>query len=158
MKLLIQIFILVVFFKTGNLLSENNLFSVNNILLEKKDDITNKQLTNKAISEAFDKLTKRILLKGDAQSFSSLDILKKKNWSHITIYLKIPRVKKDIINFNVTFDREKMHSLFFQKGVSYSEIANKDLYILPIFTNNNEVFIFSNNFFIITGINQINLN
>ena len=78
MKLLIQIFILVVFLKTGNLLSENNLFSVNNILLEKKDDITNKQLTNKAISEAFDKLINRILLKEDVQNFSSLDILKKK--------------------------------------------------------------------------------
>ena len=40
-----------------------------------------------------------------------------------------------------------MHNLFYQKGVSYSDIANKDLYILPIFTTNNEVFIFSNNFF-----------
>ena len=29
-------FILIVFFKTGNLLSENNLFNVNNIKVEKK--------------------------------------------------------------------------------------------------------------------------
>ena len=37
MKLLKQvIIILIVFFKTGNLLSENNLFNVNNILINKK--------------------------------------------------------------------------------------------------------------------------
>ena len=37
MKLLKQIiFILVIFLKTGNLLSDNNLFNVNNIILEKK--------------------------------------------------------------------------------------------------------------------------
>ena len=147
MKLLIQIFILVVFFKTGNLLSENNLFSVNNILLEKKDDITNKQLTNKAISEAFDKLINRILLKEDVQNFSSLDILKKKELVSYYNISKNSEGEKDKINFNVTFDREKMHSLFYQKGVSYSDIADKDLFILPIFIIKNEVFIFSNNFF-----------
>ena len=147
MNLLIQIFILVVFFKTGNLLSENNLFSVNNILLEKKDDITNKQLTNKAISEAFDKLINRILLKEDVQNFSSLDILKKKELVSYYNISKNSEGEKDKINFNVTFDREKMHSLFYQKGVSYSDIADKDLFILPIFIIKNEVFIFSNNFF-----------
>ena len=47
------------FFKTGNLLSDNNLFNVNNILLEKKDNISNKQLANKAIKEAFDQLIKK---------------------------------------------------------------------------------------------------
>ena len=59
MKLLKQIiFILIVFFKTGNLLSENNLFNVNNILLNKKDNLSNSQLANKAIKEAFDQLSK----------------------------------------------------------------------------------------------------
>ena len=40
MKLYKIIIILVVFFKTETLLSENNLFSVNNIQLEKKDNST----------------------------------------------------------------------------------------------------------------------
>ena len=39
------IFILVVFLKTETLLSENNLFNVNNIKLEKKDKITNNDLS-----------------------------------------------------------------------------------------------------------------
>ena len=46
MKLLKQIlFILIVFFKTGNLLSENNLFNVNNILLNKKDNLSNQSIS-----------------------------------------------------------------------------------------------------------------
>ena len=56
MKLYKQIiFILIVFFKTETLLSENNLFNVNNIRLEKKDKITNNQLANQAIKKGFDK-------------------------------------------------------------------------------------------------------
>ena len=52
MKLLKQIiFILVIFLKTGNLLSENNLFNVNNIILEKAKYST-KELANQAIEEA----------------------------------------------------------------------------------------------------------
>ena len=50
MKLLKQIiFILVIFLKTGNLLSDNNLFNVNNIILEKKGNYSTKELANQAI-------------------------------------------------------------------------------------------------------------
>ena len=52
MKLYKQIlFILVVFFKTETLFSENNLFNVNNIELEKKDKITNNRLADMAIKK-----------------------------------------------------------------------------------------------------------
>ena len=50
MKLYKIIIILVVFFKTETLLSENNLFSVNNIQLE-KNKITNNALANQAIKK-----------------------------------------------------------------------------------------------------------
>ena len=66
MKLFKQItLILIVFFQTGNLLSENNLFNVNNILLEKKENTSSKQLANKAIKKGFNQLIERILLKED---------------------------------------------------------------------------------------------
>ena len=48
--------ILIIFFKTGNLLSDNNLFNVNNILIEKKEKETNQQLTNRAIKKGFKQL------------------------------------------------------------------------------------------------------
>ena len=52
-----------------------------------------------------------------------------------------------MVIFSVTFDKEKIHDLFYKRGLSYSEILDKELYVLPIFIQNNEIFIFNNNFF-----------
>ena len=40
-----------------------------------------------------------------------------------------------------------MHDLFYKKGILYSEISDKDLYVLPVLIKNKEVYIFNNNFF-----------
>ena len=37
--------------------------------------------------------------------------------------------------------------IYFLKGVLYSKISDKELYVLPILYKSNEVFIFNNNFF-----------
>ena len=39
------------FFKTGNVLSENNIFNVNNIELTKKPNISNNDLADQAINK-----------------------------------------------------------------------------------------------------------
>ena len=75
MNILKQIFfILIIFFKSGNLLSENNLFNVNNITLEKKENFSNSQLADKAIKKGFDTLIERILLKEDIPKFQILNL------------------------------------------------------------------------------------
>ena len=75
MKLYKQIiFILVVFFKTETLLSQNNLFNVNNIELVKKDKITNNQLADQAIKKGFKQLMLKILLKKDADKLLATDL------------------------------------------------------------------------------------
>ena len=68
------ILILVVFFKTGTLLSDNNLFNVNNILIEKKANIENSEQANQAIKKGFDQLIKKILLKKDFSKISDLNV------------------------------------------------------------------------------------
>ena len=68
--------ILVIFFQTGNLLSDNSLFSVNNILLEKKGNISNVKLANEAIKIGFSRLTERILHNKDIIKVSNLDFSK----------------------------------------------------------------------------------
>ena len=146
MKLLkLIISILIVFFKTGNLLSENNLFNVNNILINKNDNLTNSQLANKAIKEAFDQLSKRILLKKDIQKISELNNL---NIKELVTYYNISK-KSDNNNviFNVKFDKDKIYNLFYNKEILYSDIVDKDFYVLPIFLKQNEIYIFSNNYF-----------
>ncbi len=150
MKLYKQLlFILVVFFKTETLFSENNLFNVNNIELEKKDKITTDRLADLAIKKGFNQLITRILLKEDIEKLSDLKLSTIKQ---LITYYQISDVpkenkKEEIINFSVTFDKNKIHDLFYKRGISYSEISNKEMYILPILIQNNEIYIFNNNFF-----------
>ena len=74
MKLYKQIiFILIIFFKTETLLSENNLFNVNNIQLEKKDKISNNALADQAIKTGFNQLITKILLKEDGDKLKDLN-------------------------------------------------------------------------------------
>ena len=143
------IFIVIVFFKTETLLSENNLFNVNNILLEKKEKITNNALTNKAIKIGFEQLTTRILLEDDKKKLSALDFLEiKKLVTYYQVTNEIEKkTNKELLNFSVTFDKSKIHDLFFRKAILYSEIADKDIYIIPLLIKNNEIFVFNNNFF-----------
>ena len=66
------ILILIVFLKTGNVLSDNNTFNVNNIELEKDGKITNTQLANQAIKDGFKNLIQKILLEEDSEKLSEL--------------------------------------------------------------------------------------
>ena len=47
--------------------------------------------------------------------------------------------KKDEIYFNIFFDREKFHNLFFKRGISYSEIFNKEIYLLPVIIDQDQI-------------------
>ena len=150
MKVFFQIiFILIVFFKTGNLLSDNDLFNVNNIKIEKKDKTSHNVLANKAIKKGFNQLITKILLEEDVDKFSDMNLSSIKEL--VTFYQvsnKYDEEKKDeLVNFSITFDKDKIHDLFYEKGISYSEISDKELYILPILLKENETFIFNNNFF-----------
>ena len=143
------IFILIVFFKTETLFSKNDLFNVNNIKLEKKDKISNNALANRAIKEGFNQLIEKILLKEDREKLDNVKFLTIKQ---LVSYYRISNIKdeqnkKELVNFSVTFDKNKIHDLFFQKGISYSEISDKELYVLPILIKDNELNIFNNNFF-----------
>ena len=57
--------ILIIFLKTGNVLSNNNIFSVNNIELTKKNFNSNQKLADQAITKGFNQLIEKILLKKD---------------------------------------------------------------------------------------------
>ena len=145
----ILIIILIVFFKTETTFSENNLFNVNNIQLEKKDKISQNALANQAIKMGFNQLIEKILLKEDIKKLSDLNFLSIKK---LVSYYQIAEINneeetKEIVNFSVTFDKDKMHNLFYKKGISYSEISDKELYILPILIKDDEIFVFNNNYF-----------
>ena len=143
------IIILIVFFKTETLFSENNLFNVDNIQLEKNDKTTNKAISDLAIKKGFQKLITKILLKEDINKLSDLNFSSIKQL--VTYYQRknILRSKNNIevVNFNISFDKDKIHDLFYKRGILYSEISDKELYVLPILVKENEIFIFNNNYF-----------
>lgn len=148
MKLLTQILlIIVIFFTSGNLLSADSLFTVNNILLENKKNISINQLANQAIIKAYNQLTKRILLKGDIKKLNNINFKEIKGFVSFYNILENSDDGLDNINFSVTFDKDKLHDLFYSRGISYSEVNDKDFYILPILSTNSNIFIFSNNYF-----------
>ena len=55
--------------------------------------------------------------------------------------------KRDTVNFNIFFDKEKIHELFYLRKIFYSEIFDKELYLLPVFKKDEKINIFSQNFY-----------
>jgi len=141
--------ILIVFLKTGNVLSENNIFNVNNIEIEKKGKTTNDKLANQAIKKGFKQLIEKILLAEDSKKLLELQFSQIKE---LVTYYQVANIiddKSNIerINYNISFDKDKIHNLFYNRGVSYSEIVNKELFLLPILKRDDQIFIYNQNFF-----------
>ena len=143
------IIILIVFLKTGNVLSDDNIFNVNNIELIKKGKPTNEQLVNEAIKKGFNQLTKKILLEEDSRILSKLSFNQIKDLvSYYQVVNKINDTENtDNIIYNITFDKNKLHNLFYKRGISYSQIVNKKLFLLPILKKNDQIYIYRQNFF-----------
>ena len=141
------IFILVIFLKTGNNLSADNLFFVNNIEIEKKTSNNIEILANEAIKKGFRELINKVLLKKDEIKLNSLQFSEIKDL--ISYYQIIEGEDEDQnkIFFNVSFDKDKLHTLFYNIGLKYSDISQSELYLLPIFKKDNQLNIYTNNYF-----------
>ena len=141
--------ILIILLKTGNVLSDENIFNVNNIELSKNLDISNEQLAHRAIKLAFTELKKKILLTEDIKKLSDLQA---KEIRELVLYYQIITSKNNDqnsskITFNIFFDKEKIYDLFYKRNILYSEISDKELYILPVFKKNEKILIYNQNFF-----------
>jgi len=150
MKLYKTLFlILIIFLKTGNVLSSNDIFNVNNIELKKTYKLTNDELASQAIKKGFKQLMKRILLDDDAKKLLNLKYTQIKE---LVKYYQISNKSDELnnqqnVSYNITFDKDKVHDLFYKKDISYSEIHNKELFLLPVFKKENRIFIYNQNFF-----------
>ena len=143
------IFILVIFFKTGNVLSYENIFNVNNIEIAKNPNKSNEQLAYLAIKKAFKELKEKILLEKDYEKLSKLKFSEIKD---LVSYYQVfsgdeNNEETDKIRYNIFFDKDKLHSLFFTKEIFYSEIIDNEIFLLPILKKNNQYFVYNKNFF-----------
>ena len=66
--------ILIILFKTGNVLSDNNIFNVNNVEISKEIYKNKEKLVNKDFQKAFDELINRLLLEEDYRRLSGINL------------------------------------------------------------------------------------
>ena len=101
------IIILVVFLNTKTVLSEKNIFNVNNIELE-KTNISNTEAANKAIKKGFEELIERILLSEDKNRLLKLEPTEIKELvSYYQVISENDNAGKDNdkLKYNIFFDR-----------------------------------------------------
>ena len=139
--------IVIILFKTGNVLSENNIFNVNNIEISKKTYKNKEKIIDEAFIKGFEKLIKRLLVEEDFKrvSTSNLNQIKKL----ISYYqIKEPEKKnEDNVIINIFFDRDKLHDFFHKRNILYSDIINSEIIIFPLLINKNEYYIYNKNYF-----------
>ncbi len=142
------IYIIIIFLKTGNLLSDNNIFHVNNIQVNKEKSNKNENLVNLAFKKAFNDLSKRLLLDKDYERISTSNLeLIKSLISYYQITEPKKKDKKDFIYVNVFFDKNKMHNFFYEKNILYSDIKNTEVLFFPLLIYEKKYFIYSKNIF-----------
>ena len=147
-KLKFIITILIILFKTGNVLSVESIFTVNNIQVNKNTFKNKEELINIAFKKGFKKLNSKILLEDDYIKVKNTSLGNIKNLvSHYQI------VKNEDINnqkfelINLYFKRDKMYNFYSQNNIKYSDVSGKILKILPVLLRNDEIYIYDNNFF-----------
>ena len=107
------IFILVIFFKTGNVLSYENIFNVNNIEIAKNPNKSNEELAYLAIKKAFKELKEKILLEKDYEKLSKLKFSEIKDLvSYYQVLAEMKTVKK-LIKLDIIFFLIKINYIHF---------------------------------------------
>ena len=140
--------ILIILFKTGNVLSIESIFTVNNIQVNKNTFKNKEELINIAFKKGFEKLNSKILLEKDYIKTKNISLRNIKNLvSHYQIVKNKEANIKNYESINLYFKRDKMYNFYNQNNIKYSDVSGKILKILPVLILNNEIFIYDNNFF-----------
>ena len=143
----LSVLIIVILFKTGNVLSSESIFTVNNIEINKNSFKNNDELINLAFREGFKKLNNKILLEKDIEILKNTSLKEIKNLvSHYQIEKKLDDLKGGVL-VNVFFKRDKMYGFYSKKKVKYSDVRGKSIKILPILLLKKDTLIYENNFF-----------
>ncbi len=137
--------ILIILFKTGNVLSDNNIFNVNNIEISKEISTNKEKLANQAFKKGFKELINRLLLEEDYKKISTTNLNEIKKL--VSYYQIKDNEKNNIIKFNIFFDKDKIHNFFYKRNLLYSDIINMDMVIFPLLITDKQYFIYTKNYF-----------
>ena len=132
-------------FQTGNVLSNNSIFNVDNIEINTNANTDYQKSIDIAFKNGFKKLIARILLKKDQIKIENTQINEIKN---LILYYQFIKDKKKDQNdkVNIFFNREKINSFFYKKNILYADLSKIDLAIFPILIEKEKTFIYSENY------------
>ncbi len=136
--------------KTQNIYSNEDTFTVDNIVIEGNINQSNNKnkYINIAFRKSFQKLISNILKTEDQKKILSTDIETIKSFvqNYRIIEEEVFRDKYKI-KFSVSFKESSINEFFNNKGISYSAVSTLETIVYPIFILNSELQIFSGNKF-----------
>ena len=144
------IFCIIVFlFKTQTVFSNNLIYDVNNIEIigKIKNDSDKKKIVQSAFQKAFIIFVNKTLLKKDAKKLYKTKISTIEDLVFTYQIVKKKRKKENILIVNVKFDQKKIFNFLSQNRISYADVKNISLTLLPVFIKDNNVFMYDDNFF-----------
>ena len=137
--------------KTENVFSNNLIYDVNNIEIESKSNniLANKKLIDSVFKKAFITFVDKALLQKDAKSLYSTEtsIVKDLVLTYQIIQNEQKNETENLIIFNVKFDPKKINDFLAQRGISYADISNISLTLLPILIKDKEILLYKENYF-----------
>ena len=140
--------ILIILFKTETVLSDNNIFNVNNIEISKETSKNKEKLISDAFKKAFDELINRLLLEEDYKRISKTNLEQiRKLISYYQIISENENKENNNVKINVFFDKDKMHDFFHGKNILYSDIINTEVILFPLLKKEDQYFIYTQNYF-----------
>ena len=146
------IFSIIVFlFKTETVFSAETIYDVNNIQVSGKlnNNLDNNKLIEEAFRKAFLIFINKTLLEKDIETLSktNIQIIKDFIFTHQITSQKKSIDEEIILTVNVKFDPKKINNYLSINNISYADISEISISILPILRKENNLFIFSDNFF-----------
>ena len=137
--------------KTENVFSNNLIYDVNNIEIEgiTNNNLTKKKIIDKAFHKAFLIFTDKVLLRTDAINLyeTELEIIKDLVFTYQITEIKKNDNNKTISTFNIRFDPKKINNFLAIRGITYADISNISLTLLPVLIKEKKVFLYRENFF-----------
>jgi hypothetical protein len=146
------IFCIIVFlFKTQTVFSNNLIYDVSNIQVTGKinKNLDRKKLIQSAFQKAFTTFINKTLLKKDAITLykTKINTIEDLVFTYQIIKEEKNKNKENILTLNIKFDQKKISNFLSLNKISYADVSNISLTLLPVVIRNNDVLMFSENFF-----------
>jgi len=127
------------------------IYDVNNIEVSGKinNNLDKKKLIKSAIQKAFISFINKYLLKVDAVSLykTKINTIEDLVFAYQIVENKKKNEKVNILTVNIKFDQKKISNFLAQKKISYADIENISLTLLPILIKDKSIYTLSENYF-----------